>query len=164
MKEVVVIGAGKIGATVAGLLAATGDYQVTLADRSPEVLARLDSDERIRIAAADVEDSSKLVDLLNGQFAVLNAAPFHLTTVIAEAARAARTHYLDLTEDVAGTAPCEGARGASRRSLHSAVRACARASFRSWPSTWRSASISSTASSFGSGHFLNTPRMRSTIT
>jgi saccharopine dehydrogenase-like NADP-dependent oxidoreductase len=53
--------------------------------------------------AADVEDSSKLVDLLNGQFAVLNAAPFHLTTGIAEAARAARTHYLDLTEDVAST-------------------------------------------------------------
>ncbi len=39
MKDVVVIGAGKIGATVAQLLAATGDYQVTLADRSPEVLA-----------------------------------------------------------------------------------------------------------------------------
>src|ERR1700694_5355510 len=101
MKDVVVIGAGKIGATVAGLLASTGDYQVTLADRSPEVLGHLDREERIRIAAADVEDSSKLVDLLNGQFAVLNAAPFHLTTIIAEAARAARTHYLDLTEDVA---------------------------------------------------------------
>src|ERR1700730_307967 len=100
MKEVVVIGAGKIGATVAGLLAATGDYQVTLADRSAEALGRLDRDERIRIAAADVEDSSKLVDLLNGRFAVINAAPFHLTTVIADAARAARTHYLDLTEDV----------------------------------------------------------------
>jgi saccharopine dehydrogenase-like NADP-dependent oxidoreductase len=101
MKDVVVIGAGKIGSTVAGLLAATGDYQVTLADRSPEVLGRLDGDERIRIAAADVQDSAKLVDLLNGKFAVLNAAPFHLTTVVAEAARAARTHYLDLTEDVA---------------------------------------------------------------
>src|SRR6266536_5188141 len=101
MKDVVVIGAGKIGATVAGLLASTGGYQATLADRSPEVLGRLDQDDRIRIAAADVEDSSKLVDLLNGQFAVLNAAPFHLTTIIAEAARAARTHYLDLTEDVA---------------------------------------------------------------
>src|SRR5260370_32329337 len=101
MKDVVVIGAGKIGATVAGLVAATGDYQVTLADRSPEVLDRLDRDERIRIVAADVEDSSKLIDLLNGQFAVLNAAPFHLTTRIAEAARAVRTHYLDLTEDVA---------------------------------------------------------------
>jgi len=82
-------------------LAGTGEYHVTLADRAPDVLARLDRDERIRIAAADVEDSAKLVDLLNGQFAVLNAAPFHLTTIIAEAARAARTHYLDLTEDVA---------------------------------------------------------------
>src|SRR5271165_3120963 len=103
MKNIIVIGAGKIGATVAGLLASTGDYQVTLADRSPEVLGRLDRDERIRVAAADVEDSSKLVELLNGKFAVLSAAPFYLTTVIAEAARAARTHYLDLTEDVAST-------------------------------------------------------------
>jgi len=87
--------------SVAGLLASTGDYQVTLADRSPDVLDRLDRDERIRIAVADVEDGSKLADLLNGQFAVLNAGPFHLTTGIVEAARAARTHYLDLTEDVA---------------------------------------------------------------
>ena len=103
MKEVVVIGAGKIGATAAGLLAAAGDYQVTVADRSSEVLDRLDRHERIRVAAADIEDSSKLLDLVNGQFAVLNAAPFHLTTRIAEAARAARMHYLDLTEDVANS-------------------------------------------------------------
>ena len=75
MKDVVVIGAGKIGATVAGLLTSTGDYRVTLADRSPEVLGNLDRDERISIVAADVEDSLTLVDLLNGQFAVLNAAP-----------------------------------------------------------------------------------------
>src|SRR6266516_1017508 len=101
MKDVVVIGAGQIGATVAGLLASTGDYQATLDDRSPEVLGRLDQDERIRIAAADVEDSSKLVDLLNGQFAVLNAAPFHLTTIVPHAAHARHIHYLDLTEDVA---------------------------------------------------------------
>jgi saccharopine dehydrogenase-like NADP-dependent oxidoreductase len=38
--------------------------------------------------------------LLNGQFAVLNAGPFYLTIGVAEAARAAGTHYLDLTEDV----------------------------------------------------------------
>jgi saccharopine dehydrogenase-like NADP-dependent oxidoreductase len=101
MKDIVVIGAGKIGGTVARLLASTGDYKVTMADRSAEALAGRDRDERIRPVATDVKDSSKLVDLLNGQFAVLNAAPFHLTTRIAEAARAARTHYLDLTEDVA---------------------------------------------------------------
>jgi saccharopine dehydrogenase-like NADP-dependent oxidoreductase len=103
MQDVAVIGGGKIGATVAGLLAATGDYQVTLADRSPDVLAGLEPCERLRMHVADVEDSTKLIDLLNGQFAVVNAAPFHLTALIAEAARAARTHYLDLTEDVAST-------------------------------------------------------------
>jgi saccharopine dehydrogenase-like NADP-dependent oxidoreductase len=43
MKDVVVIGTGKIGATVAGLLATTEDYQVTLADRSADVLDRLDA-------------------------------------------------------------------------------------------------------------------------
>ena len=101
MKDVVVIGAGKIGTTVAGLLASTEDYKVTLADRSADVLGRIDRSNRIRTAVANVEDSSKLIDLLNGQFAVLNAGPFYLTTGIAEAARAAGTHYLDLTEDVA---------------------------------------------------------------
>jgi saccharopine dehydrogenase-like NADP-dependent oxidoreductase len=101
MKDVVVIGAGKIGATVAALLAGTGDYVVTLADRSSEALARSDPHDHVRHAAADVEDSSGLLDLLNGRFAVVHAAPFHLTTRIAEAARAARIHYLDLTEDVA---------------------------------------------------------------
>ena len=101
MKDVVVIGAGKIGSTVAGELASTGDYQVTLANRSPEVLDRLGGNDRIRIMPLDVEDSAKLLDLVNGNFAVLNAAPFRLTTRIAEAARAARTHYLDLTEDAA---------------------------------------------------------------
>ena len=93
MKEVVVIGAGKIGATIASLLTSTSDYQVILADRSTEALGRFDREQRVRIARTDVEDSSKLIDLLNGQFAVLNAAPFHLTTIIAEAARAAGTHY-----------------------------------------------------------------------
>src|SRR5690606_7281367 len=38
-----------------------------------------------------------------GKFAVLSAAPFHLTTRIAEAAAKSGVHYLDLTEDVAST-------------------------------------------------------------
>ena len=63
MKDVVVIGAGKIGATIAGLLVSTGDYQVTLADRSLEALHRLDPDERIRLVATSVEDTAKLATL-----------------------------------------------------------------------------------------------------
>jgi saccharopine dehydrogenase-like NADP-dependent oxidoreductase len=103
MKDLLVIGAGKIGATVAGLLAATGDYRVTLADRESAVFDRIDRADNVRTTVADINESSKLVDLLNGQFAVINAAPFQLTTRIAQAARAAGTHYLDLTEDVAST-------------------------------------------------------------
>src|SRR4029077_14293516 len=41
--------------------------------------------------------------LLSGKFAVLSAAPYHATRLIAEAAKAGGAHYLDLTEDVAST-------------------------------------------------------------
>jgi len=103
IKDVVVIGAGKIGATIGGLLAASGDYRVTVADRSPKALERIARDERLHRVELDVQNERELVDLLNGTFAVLNASPFHLTTGIAAAARVAYAHYLDLTEDVAGT-------------------------------------------------------------
>ncbi|MBI3435210.1 MAG: saccharopine dehydrogenase family protein [Proteobacteria bacterium] len=103
MKNVVVVGAGKIGATVAELLAASGDYHVTLADRSSDSLARLERNDRIQCAMVDVEDSPKLTGLLKGRFAVVSAAPFNLTAQIAQAARSTATHYLDLTEDVAST-------------------------------------------------------------
>ncbi len=102
MQNVVVIGAGKIGATAASLLASAG-YRVTLTDRSLAVLDRVERHESIRCVQLDVEKSGDLLALLNDQSAVINAAPFHLTLRIAEAARAAHTHYLDLTEDIAST-------------------------------------------------------------
>ena len=102
MKHVVVIGAGKIGATISDNLAATGDYRVTLADRLVPVGPERPGApvERVQL---DVADRAGLEALLAGKFAVLSAAPFHLTTTIAEAAAAAGIHYLDLTEDVAST-------------------------------------------------------------
>ena len=39
MKDIVVVGAGKIGSTIAEMLAATGDYHVTIVDRSAAQLA-----------------------------------------------------------------------------------------------------------------------------
>lgn len=100
-KDVVVVGSGNIGSTIADLLTASGDYRVTLADRDP---ARLDDHEDIARAQIDVAaGGDALGKLLAGKFAVLSAAPYHLTTRIAEAARNAGVHYLDLTEDVAST-------------------------------------------------------------
>lgn len=103
MKDIVVIGAGKIGSTIARLLAHSGDYQVTVADRSAEQLAAIEAHKAVTTAVVDIADASALVALLKGKFAVLSAAPYHLTVAIAEAAAKAGIHYLDLTEDVEST-------------------------------------------------------------
>ena len=50
-----------------------------------------------------MQDPVALRNALRGRFAVLSAAPYHLTVKVAEAARACGVHYLDLTEDVAST-------------------------------------------------------------
>jgi saccharopine dehydrogenase-like NADP-dependent oxidoreductase len=102
-KDIVVIGAGNIGSTIASLLGATGDYRITIVDQSAERLAALGPLPRVEHARLDVADAAALRALLAGRFAVLSAAPYHLTTQVAEAAKAAGAHYLDLTEDVAST-------------------------------------------------------------
>ena len=101
MRKATVIGAGKIGSTIASLLAGSGDYDVLVIDRSAEALAEIDT--RTRTAVMAIDDPAALARALGGCFAVVNAAPYHLTTVVAEAAKAAGAHYLDLTEDVAAS-------------------------------------------------------------
>ncbi len=112
MKNILVIGAGKIGAVVAELLAHAqaaggGAYRVTLADRSADVLAEVDAQPhrptRLSTLRLNVDDPAALRAALGGKFAVLSAAPYHLTLQVARAAREAGVHYLDLTEDVAST-------------------------------------------------------------
>src|SRR5579859_227155 len=101
MRQIAVIGAGKIGSTIAALLAGCGDYDVLLIDANPAALEGHPAAVRTRTLA--IEDPQALRPALAGAFAVLNAAPYHLTTVVAEAAKAAGAHYLDLTEDVAAS-------------------------------------------------------------
>ncbi|MFL5295247.1 MAG: saccharopine dehydrogenase C-terminal domain-containing protein [Phenylobacterium sp.] len=101
MRKVAVVGAGKIGSTIASLLA--GSYEVLVIDQSPETLAALDIHPAPRTAALAIDDAKALSGALAGCFAVVNAAPYHLTTAVATAAKAAHAHYLDLTEDVAAS-------------------------------------------------------------
>jgi saccharopine dehydrogenase-like NADP-dependent oxidoreductase len=112
MKNILVIGAGKIGSVVADLLSqagagAGGAYRVVVADRDPALLAGIEraaeGSTRLATLRLDVADAPALHCALRGQYAVLSAAPYHLTLRVAEAARAAGVHYLDLTEDVAST-------------------------------------------------------------
>lgn len=103
MKQIVVVGAGKIGSTIADMLAETGDYHVTVVDRSQAQLDALETGNRVDTLKVEIAEAGALDAVLAGKFAVLSAAPFHLTTRIAEAAAKAGVHYLDLTEDVAST-------------------------------------------------------------
>lgn len=107
MKQVVVVGAGRIGEAITAMLAQTGDYGVLVADRSPEQLEKIGRHPAVSTAAVDIADREGLPAILKGRFAVLSAAPFSLTGRIAEAAREAGIHYLDLTEDVATTRKVE---------------------------------------------------------
>ena len=102
MKEIIVIGAGHIGSTIAQMLARTSDYHVVLADRSGEQLAGA-QEPGIEHLVLDVNDAKALAQAMAGKFAVLSAAPYHLTFKVAQAAKTAGAHYLDLTEDVAST-------------------------------------------------------------
>ena len=101
MHKAAVIGAGKIGSTIASLLLGLGDYQVMVIDQSAEALA--DVDPRAEARPMAIDDPATLTRALEGCFAVVNAAPYHLTTIVAAAAKAAGAHYLDLTEDVAAS-------------------------------------------------------------
>ena len=100
--DIAVVGAGRIGTTIAELLARCGDYGVTLVDRHRAQLDRVKANARIETASLDLQaEGNALDEKLRGKFAVLSAAPFRLTRQIAESARRVGAHYIDLTEDVA---------------------------------------------------------------
>ena len=66
MKPIVVVGAGKIGATIADFLSATGDYAVTVVDRDSRALAELKTRLGVAILTADLTDRSALAGHLKG--------------------------------------------------------------------------------------------------
>ncbi|MFD0669139.1 saccharopine dehydrogenase family protein [Ramlibacter sp. MAHUQ-53] len=101
IRRVLVLGAGKVGSTVADMVAQVHGLPVTLADRVPAHAAPDDS--LVQRVAADLADDASLDALLAGHEAVINALPFYLAERVARAAASHGAHYFDLTEDVAAT-------------------------------------------------------------
>ncbi|MCA8957621.1 MAG: saccharopine dehydrogenase NADP-binding domain-containing protein, partial [Planctomycetes bacterium] len=114
MRDVVLIGAGKIGRMVAHFLGFSGDYALRVVDGDQAAVDRICT--RVpgaRGHAADFTDPAALDEVMRGAAAVVSCAPFHCNPVIAERARANRLHYFDLTEDVRVTDQVEAlAKGA----------------------------------------------------
>ncbi len=103
MKNVLLLGSGKIGAIITELLSACDDYHVTVADLDKSNLERLTPHKNLSTLVLDVTDRQALDKALDGQFAALSACPFNITKFVAQAAAANAVHYFDLTEDVACT-------------------------------------------------------------
>jgi saccharopine dehydrogenase-like NADP-dependent oxidoreductase len=100
--RVALLGAGHIGQTIARLLGDTGDYQVTVVDKSAAPLGKLDG-LKVNTTVADTTEPRALLDAIRGHDAVINALPYQLATLAATQSREAGCHYFDLTEDVAAT-------------------------------------------------------------
>ena len=119
MKEILVLGAGKIGALIAGLLAESGSYRVQLADAEPGVAKSVATAHRLDTITAfdlDANDKEALTRHVRGHkpIAVISSLPYFCNVAVAEVARAEGLHYFDLTEDVAVTAAVRSiAEGAS---------------------------------------------------
>src|SRR5262245_22660764 len=105
MPSVLILGAGKIGALISGLLAEGGAYDVHLADVSGEAANAVVSAHKLPNLHAhrlDAADSAALdAQLKNHRVdAVISGLPYYCNVAVAEAARRAGIHYFDLTEDV----------------------------------------------------------------
>ncbi|MCX9156364.1 saccharopine dehydrogenase NADP-binding domain-containing protein [Niveibacterium sp. 24ML] len=103
MYPILILGAGKIGASIAKLLHQSGDYRVTVADKDPAALARLEKQLRVATREIDLSEAEQLRLALDGQRAVFSACSFDVNPAIAQAALDAGVSYFDLTEDVETT-------------------------------------------------------------
>lgn len=94
-----IIGAGKIGATIATLLE-TSKFcpRVMLADTREGI--DLQGLKKSRFVRTDVKEPAQLAAFVQGVDAVVNALPFFLNKTIAAACAEAGTSYFDLSEDV----------------------------------------------------------------
>ncbi|MEM8683097.1 MAG: saccharopine dehydrogenase C-terminal domain-containing protein [Pseudomonadota bacterium] len=108
MHKILVLGAGKIGSLISGLLAESNDYEVQLADARSGAAAEVAGAHGLtNILAFDLDatDAAALTEHV-GQHkpvALVSSLPYYCNREVAEVARAQGLHYFDLTEDVAVT-------------------------------------------------------------
>src|ERR1700730_18352332 len=105
MHRVLILGAGKIGALISGLLAESGSYTVPLGDEDgagAESVVDAHTASDLSSYALDATNPAALAKHLadNPVDAIISSLPYYCNVGVAEAARKAGTHYFDLTEDV----------------------------------------------------------------
>ncbi len=113
MKNVLVLGAGKIGSLISCLLSQSGDYVVHLGDTDSDAIERLGRKlvhDSLRFVTLNAMEKPALVQYAraNKLDAVISALPYYCSTVVGGVARECNLHYFDLTEDVEVSRSIEG--------------------------------------------------------
>lgn len=104
--KVAIFGGGKIGATIARMLATYSagiHYQVTLGEVDPKRVAELETALKppVNVVLLDPDVKSKANQkFFEGQDLLVNAGPHHCNLDLIDAAFGYNLHYIDLTEDV----------------------------------------------------------------
>ena len=120
MQDILLLGAGKIGVLISGLLAECGDYRVQLADSKPGVateVAEAHGSPNIEPFELDANDRDLLQQHVRKHkpVAVVSSLPYFCNLSVAEVARAEEIDYFDLAADVTVTAAVRKlAKGARR--------------------------------------------------
>jgi saccharopine dehydrogenase-like NADP-dependent oxidoreductase len=108
MKQVLMLGAGKVGSLIACLLSETGDYRICVGDSDLNAIKRMTelALPNITIYTLDATDRAALEHFLGSHNAdaVISGLPYYCNFAVAETALKFGLHYFDLTEDV--TASC----------------------------------------------------------
>jgi len=105
---VLVVGAGRVGRTIAHMLGAELSYIPRVCDVRPETAIAVAAEVpslpgMVQAVPFKVADKQSIKEAMDGVQAVISAAPFTANQMIAESAHEMGLHYLDLTEDVAVT-------------------------------------------------------------
>lgn len=114
MHNLAIMGAGRIGASIARLLDESGDYKILLTDQYSHTLDAVELTDRVEKRLMKIGDPESLNRALEGCEAVVSACGYDVNPVIAEAAARAGVSYFDLTEDNATTQAIQQIAGSAR--------------------------------------------------
>lgn len=100
MFNVAIIGAGRIGGSIAKMLYHTGDYQLLVIDTKAEALEQFEHIKEIKTCRLDLHDKEQLLKALAGYQALISACTYNESVDVAQAALETGASYFDLTEDI----------------------------------------------------------------
>jgi len=102
--KVLILGAGKIGSSIAKMLHHSGSYEIVVSDISSASLEPLSASLGIKTEVIDISNQLDLLDkAISKVDLVISALSYSLNVIVAESCLRNNSSYFDLTEDVETT-------------------------------------------------------------